>query len=150
MGKSLKDALLKAGLTSTKTQNDRDSAKGRVQKKSEKHQHTRNFCEVCEAIYPDVERYKHRNPTIDAQWICVSCADKNMIDDEFRVTHQSDMAKKGMFKRFYGATKKFDQKAGNFKGGDSRKPNCNANGNQRNSNRSSNNSNRRKPKSGNY
>lgn len=106
---SLKDALLKAGLKGTKQENHRDSAKGREVKQSEKHQHTRNFCEHCQNVEPDVERYKHRNPTTDAEWICVACADRLMIDDKFRVTHQSDFAKKNMFKRFFGATKDFNE-----------------------------------------
>ncbi|MCP4911923.1 MAG: hypothetical protein GY909_02300 [Oligoflexia bacterium] len=104
---SMKDALLKAGLKSTKTENHRESAKGRERKQSEKHQHTRNFCEHCETTHPDVERYRHRNPTTSAEWICVACADRLMIDDKFRATHQSDFAKKNMFKRFYGSTKDF-------------------------------------------
>lgn len=104
---SMKDALMKAGLKSTKMENHRDSAKGRERKQSEKHQHTRNFCEHCETVHPDVERYNHRNPTTSAEWICVGCADRLMIDDKFRVTHQSDFAKKNMFKRFYGSTKDF-------------------------------------------
>ena len=90
---SLKDALLKAGLKSSKNENDRQKRKNWVEvKKSVIHQEQRNYCEVCESIQPDVERYKHRNPIIEAQWICVSCADKNMIDDKFRVTVQSDFS----------------------------------------------------------
>ena len=59
---------------------------------------------MCESIQPDVERYKHRNPIIQAQWICVSCADKNMIDDKFRVTVQSDFSIKKIFRREFGQT----------------------------------------------
>lgn len=111
MSKSLKDALMKAGLRSTKTENDRskNSGKGRVQKKSEKHQMTRNFCECCQRHLPDVEKFKHRNPTISAEWICVGCADKNLIDDQFRITNQSDFAKTGSYRRYYGATKIFQK-----------------------------------------
>ena len=101
---SLKDALLKAGLSSTKNENHRDSAKGRERKQSEKHQHARNFCEQCNSTQPDVERYKHRNPTTDAEWICVACADRLMIHDQFRVTQQSDFSKRKMFRREYGET----------------------------------------------
>lgn len=102
---SMKDALKNVGLNSTKTENMRDSAKGRERKQSEKHQHTRNFCEVCELIMPDVERFKHKNPTIDAEWICIGCADKNNIMDDTRMTHQSDFAKQNKYRREFGATK---------------------------------------------
>lgn len=105
----MKDALMKAGLRSTKMENHRESAKGKERQQSEKHQHSRNFCENCETTQPDVERYRHRNPTTDAEWMCVACVDRIMIDDQFRTTHQSDFAKKNMFKRFYGATKDFSQ-----------------------------------------
>jgi len=104
---SLKDALLKAGLKSSKNENERQKRKNWVEvKKSVVHQEQRNYCEVCESIQPDVERYKHRNPVIDAQWICVSCADKNMIDDKFRVTVQSDFSIKKVFRREFGQTNK--------------------------------------------
>lgn len=101
---SLKDALLKAGLKSSKVENERQSKYKSDKTKVEKHQEKRDFCEVCETIHPDVERFKHRNPRVDAQWICVNCADKNEIHDKFRVTHQSDFAKQGRYQRFYGPT----------------------------------------------
>ena len=103
----MKDALIKAGFTPKKGENEREKRKqwDKV-KKSVIHQEQRNFCEVCESIQPDVEHYKHRNPTVDAQWICVSCADKNLIDDKFRVTAQSDFSIKKLFKREFGATSK--------------------------------------------
>lgn len=123
---SLKDALKQAGFSSSKTQNERGKTRGKVMTKSEKNQFSRNFCEVCERTLPDVERYKHRNPTVDAQWICVGCADLHMIEDRFRVTAQSDFAKSNRFKRFYGETVKLDQnKDRNSKG-----PNRNADGNR--------------------
>ena len=104
---SLKDALMKAGLKSSKNENDRAKRKNWVDvKKSVIHQEQRNYCEACESIQPDVERYKHRNPIVDAQWICVSCADKNMIDDKFRVTAQSDFSIKKIFRREFGQTNK--------------------------------------------
>ena len=53
---SLKDALLKAGLQATKSQNERETVPKKKMKTSEKHQVTRNFCEVCDLIQPDVER----------------------------------------------------------------------------------------------
>lgn len=101
----MKEALKDAGLNSTMTENMRDSAKGRDRNQTEKHQHSRNFCEVCELIMPDVERFKHKNPTVDAEWICVGCADKNNILDEFRLTNQSDFAKQKKYRREFGATK---------------------------------------------
>lgn len=128
MGKSLKDQLMQAGFRSEKMENHRESAKGRERKQAEKHQTTRNFCEHCSLIHPDVERYKHRNPTTEAEWICLGCVDKLMIDDKFRVTQQSDVSKKGMFRRFFGATKDFSKEDHrDHRGG--RRPNRNANGN---------------------
>ena len=123
---SLKDALKKAGLSSSKTQNDRENHRGQVKKASEKHQEHRNFCEVCELVQPDVERYKHRNPTVDAEWICSACADKEQIQDQFRVTHQSDFARAGRFRREFGATKDpNDFKKGKFGGQRNSRPDGN-------------------------
>lgn len=129
---SMKDALLKAGFKPKQGENERQKrAHWDKVKKSVVHQEQRNFCEVCDSVQPDVERYNHRNPTIDAHWICVSCADKNMIDDKYRVTSQSDFSVKKLFKREFGATIKdvstFSQKS----------PNRNANGNfqKKNNNR---------------
>ncbi|GAB4018303.1 MAG: hypothetical protein Fur0010_19460 [Bdellovibrio sp.] len=104
MGNSLKDALMKVGLRSTKTENERLSKKGREVKLSERHQETRNYCENCNAVQPDVERYKHRSPFTDAEWICSACADKLELHDKFRVTQQSEFAKNGRFRREYGPT----------------------------------------------
>lgn len=126
---SLKDALLKAGFKPAKTQNERPKAtlnkappannsasrpsappRSHVNpnppapKKIHAHQASRNYCEVCDRTQPDVEQYKHRNPTVHGQWICISCADKNEIPDSTRVTAQSDMSKKKMFRRFFGST----------------------------------------------
>ena len=68
---SMKDALIKAGFKPKKGENERQKrAHWEKVKKSVVHQEQRNYCEVCESIQPDVERYKHRNPTITAQWIC--------------------------------------------------------------------------------
>ena len=103
---SLKDALLKAGLKSAKTENERQSKYKSDKTKVEKHQEKRDFCEICECIQPDVEKFKHRNPRVDANWICVNCADKNEIHDKFRITHQSSFAKQGRYQRFYGPTEK--------------------------------------------
>ena len=104
---SLKDALLKAGLKSSKKENERQRrGKWMDVKKSVVHQEQRNYCEVCESIQPDVEKYKHRNPVVTGEWICASCADKNMIDDKFRVTAQSDFSIKKIFRREFGQTSK--------------------------------------------
>ena len=104
---SMKDKLTDVGLNSTKTENMRDSARGRERNQTEKNQFERNFCEICELSMPDVERFKHKNPTVNAEWICLGCADKNDILDEFRMTHQSDFAKQNKYKREFGATKEF-------------------------------------------
>ncbi len=104
---SLKDALLKAGLKET----SKPSAVNQREKLSKKqitetvvHQEQRNYCEACEQIRPDVELYKHRNPTTEAEWICVRCADQLQIADTFRKTAQSDTSIRKMFRREYGAT----------------------------------------------
>ena len=104
---SLKDALKNAGFRQSNQENERaKKAKWNKVKKSVGHQEQRNYCEVCDTIQPDVEKYNHSNPTIKARWICASCADKNLIDDKFRVTAQSDFSIKKTFRREYGATRK--------------------------------------------
>jgi RNase P subunit RPR2 len=109
---SLKDALLKAGLKASKVQNERP-ARSTVQhvqqrnvppKKMHAHQQARTYCDVCDRTLPDVEHYRHRNPTVSVNWICIGCADKNEIPDSTRTSAQSEMALKGMFRRYYGAT----------------------------------------------
>ncbi|MGB0454797.1 MAG: hypothetical protein ACPGJV_13895 [Bacteriovoracaceae bacterium] len=106
---SLKDALKKAGFRSTKNENERERLGPKKNiSKNVQNQRARTFCEVCERTLPDVERYKHRNPMTEAQWICVGCADRLMIEDRFRVTAQSDFSKKRMFRRYYGETIKLD------------------------------------------
>lgn len=104
---SLKDALEKAGIKTKKSENQRKYKPKKEVAKVERHQETRIFCEVCEATQQDVERYKHKNRLIDAEWICVNCADKNSIHDDFRLTEQSHASKNRSFKRFYGPTKDF-------------------------------------------
>jgi hypothetical protein len=104
---SMKDALKKAGLKSSRTQNDRKKIAQKDKKNSERHQETRNFCEVCDLIQPDVEMFKHKNPTIDAEWICTACADREQIHDQFRVTNQSEFAKSKRYRREFGPTQEF-------------------------------------------
>jgi len=106
---SLRDELEKAGYSSAKTANKRKQSATKAKTKTEKHQEHRNFCEVCEFIQPDVERFIHKNPRIDGEWICSNCADKNEILDDFRKTHQSDSAKNGRYRRYYGPTKDFSK-----------------------------------------
>lgn len=145
---SIKDALKKAGFNATKGQNEREHVRGKVKKATEKHQEHRNFCEVCDLIHPDVENYKHKNPTIDAEWICAACADKEMIDDKFRTTHQSDFARSGRFRREFGATRAAADfkkaKQGNF--GKERTPNSH----NKNKNHSKSNQQKKKPKGDNF
>jgi len=107
---SMKDALLKVGIQTTKTKNERKFKATKDQVQSEKHQQHRNHCEVCDFIQPDVERFKHNNPLVDAEWICSNCADKSEILDSFRITNQSDHALKGSYRRQYGHTKDFTGK----------------------------------------
>ncbi len=119
---SLKDALMKAGFQSTKTQNERQRKLKKEKTKVEKHQEHRNFCEVCECVQPDVERFKHRNPRIDAEWICSNCADKNEILDDFRLTNQSDFSRNGRYRRYYGHTKDFSKEQNKVQKDERRKP----------------------------
>ena len=106
---SLKDALLKAGIKPTaekKPENHREKITKKQVTETIVHQEQRNYCEACDQVRPDVELYKHRNPTTEAEWICVRCADQLQIPDTFRKTAQSDTSIKKMFRREYGATVK--------------------------------------------
>ncbi len=112
MGKkmgTLKDAFLKAGIKPTpepKKNNENERAKIAKKKVTETvvHQEQRNYCEACDQVKPDVELYHHRNPTTDAKWICLRCADQLQILDKFRKTAQSDTSIKKMFRREFGPT----------------------------------------------
>ncbi len=104
---SLKDALLKVGIKETpkpSAPNQREKLKKKQVTEVVVHQEQRNFCENCDQVRPDVELYKHRNPTTEAEWICVRCADQLQIADTFRKTAQSDTSIRKMFRREYGAT----------------------------------------------
>jgi hypothetical protein len=104
---SLKDALLKVGIKETpkpSSQNEREKVSKKKMTETVVHQEQRNYCEACDQVRPDVELYKHRNPTTEAEWICVRCADQLQIADTFRKTAQSDASIKKMFRREYGAT----------------------------------------------
>ncbi len=105
--KSLKEQLLAAGLKATPTVKDQNQREKIAKKKVTEaviHQEQRNFCEECQLVRPDVELYHHRNPTTEAEWICVKCADKLKIPDTCRKTAQSDTSIKKMFRREHGAT----------------------------------------------
>ncbi len=107
---SLKAAFLKAGIKpsaepkSPKAENAREKISKKKMTDEVIHQGQRNYCEVCDQVRPDVEQYAHRNPTTDAEWICVKCADQLQILDKFRKTAQSDTSIKKMFKREFGPT----------------------------------------------
>ena len=106
--KSLKEQLLKAGLAATpdpKAANQREEIKKKKLTESVIHQEQRNFCEECQQVRPDVELYYHRNPTSEAEWICVKCADRLKIGDDCRQTAQSDTSIKKMFRREHGVTR---------------------------------------------
>jgi len=136
--KSLRDQLMEAGFRSNKMENHRESTRGREKKQAEKHQTTRNFCEHCSLVHPDVELYKHRMPTTEAEWMCLSCVDKLMIDDRFRKTRQSDVSKKGMFRRYFGATKDFDREENTSRKSSHRNGNSNKSSHTRNKTRGGN------------
>lgn len=70
-------------------------------------QRQQNFCEACKKILPDVELYHHDNKNLSGEWLCCLCADKYKIPDNCRQTNQSDFSKKRIFRREYGATKRF-------------------------------------------
>jgi hypothetical protein len=125
----MKDALLKAGLKPTatpKAQNEREVIAKKKVTESIIHQEQRNFCEECQQVRPDVELYYHRNPTTEAEWICVKCADQLKIADSFRQTAQSDTSIKKMFRREHGATRN----ASEFKNLKAEKPKGPVNGNR--------------------
>jgi AraC-like DNA-binding protein len=125
----MKDALLKAGLKPTanpKAQNEREVIAKKKVTESIVHQEQRNFCEECQQVRPDVELYYHRNPTTEAEWICVKCADQLKIADTFRQTAQSDTSIKRMFRREHGATRN----ATEFKNIKQEKPKGPVNGNR--------------------
>jgi hypothetical protein len=106
--KSLKEQLLQAGLkptTSPKQVNEREPVKKKQMTEAVIHQEQRNFCEECQQVRPDVELYYHRNPTTEAEWIGVKCADQLKIADTCRQTAQSDTSIKKMFRREHGATR---------------------------------------------
>ncbi len=111
MGTSLKEALKKIGIQTAKTENERVRIDKTERRKVHDHQEQRNFCEVCQRTMPDVERYRHRNPEIpNTEWICCACADKYWLDDNTRQTNQSDYAKRNIFRREFGPTKRFEKK----------------------------------------
>ena len=105
---SLKDELMKAGLKATqapKSANEREVIKRKKVTEEIIHQQQRNYCEECQQVRPDVELYFHRNPTTEAEWICVKCADQLKILDSFRQTAQSDTSIRKMFRREHGVTR---------------------------------------------
>jgi hypothetical protein len=128
---SLKDAFLKAGIKPTadpKAQNAREKLSKKKITETVIHQGQRNYCEACEQVKPDVELYHHRNPTTEAEWICLRCADQLQIQDKFRKSAQSDTSIRKMFRREFGPTEKItvsnDQKSS------PKKPGGEANGNR--------------------
>lgn len=128
MTTTLQEALLNAGLI-TKEKMDRADAKkkGNFKKKSHaspkpaprieesrsvlhegKHEHhMRTECENCKKSGPDIEYYDHKNRLLNVKWLCIKCADHYKINDQVRLTEQSQFAKSRMFQREYGATKTF-------------------------------------------
>lgn len=127
--KSLKEQLLKAGLSATpnpKAQNERENIPKKKVTETVLHQEQRNFCEECQQVRPDVEFYRHNNPTTEAEWICVKCADRLKIADLCRQTAQSDTSIKKMFRREHGATRNPNE----IKVQQTSKPKGDANGNR--------------------
>jgi len=110
----LKDALKKAGFKESKKEKPKKTFKKREEKtyqprkKTHTHHKQRTTCDVCRMILPDVELFEHKNPAIlHAKWICVSCADKNMIPDDQRRTAQSESSNQRTYRRYFGRTIKY-------------------------------------------
>ena len=108
---SLGDAFKKVGIKSSEEAYNKNTGKKKREekeglKKMHEHHH-RSECELCRKNAPDVERYDHTNRSIDAQWLCIPCADRLMIPDSCRQTTQSDFSMRKMFSRQYGRTKQF-------------------------------------------
>ena len=108
---SLQDALFKAGVVKKGKKTEKKGLENKKQEKHEKkkihsHQEHQTTCENCSRTYPDVERYKHRSPVVNGQWLCQNCADEFMISDEFRLTSQSEYNRSGIFRRRFGKTLK--------------------------------------------
>jgi len=115
---SLQDALVRAGLADKdkaekqqqkqqKKQQDRQQVKEiKPQVKMHSHHEHRTICEHCDRPYPDVEKYRHKNPVIRGFWLCLNCADDFMIPDELRETAQSEYNRKNIFRRRFGKTLK--------------------------------------------
>ncbi len=113
MGGSLKEALEKAGLKASDSDNERKRKprQGRPPKEIRpsteivKHQQPHYFCDCCKKTAPDVEFYQHNNKSIQgSKWLCIKCADEKLIPDELRQSNQSDCAMRGTFRRNYGKT----------------------------------------------
>lgn len=107
MGNSLKEALEKAGLKPSKRRNKRKKPKKSQQPQNERQPQHQSFCDCCKKTAPDVELYRHSNPSLQAKWLCIICADNHFIPDDTRQTNQSDFAMRGTFRRRYGKTKRF-------------------------------------------
>ncbi|MDC0253776.1 hypothetical protein OAK75_02690 [Bacteriovoracales bacterium] len=128
----LKDVLEKAGFKATEPEKkkNRPSKQRSFQprKKAHTHHKQRNTCEACQAICPDVELYSHKNPSLlHAKWICVPCADKNMIPDDQRKTAQSESSKQRTFRRYFGRTVKYIPKPEETKDQDNKRGPSNKN-----------------------
>jgi RNase P subunit RPR2 len=126
---SLKAAFLKAGIkpsSDAKSQNVREKIAKKQVTETVIHQGQRNYCEACDQVKPDVEQYSHRNPTTDAEWICVRCADQLQIPDKFRKTAQSDTSIKKIFRREFGETIRIETSSAKSTG----KPKGEVNGNR--------------------
>ncbi|MBI2083413.1 MAG: hypothetical protein HYT76_07560 [Deltaproteobacteria bacterium] len=118
MTTTLQQAMIKAGLVSKKKveelTNQESPKRGRPSgdKKpgfieGKHHHHLRTECEACKKSSPDVEYYEHRNQSLVAKWLCLTCADYYKIHDDCRQTVQSSHSQSKLFRRSYGPTKVF-------------------------------------------
>ena len=108
---SLKEALEKAGFKASKPATRKPvrhvnrGTKDSTRRGGKIHDHHhRTECDACRKTAPDVERYDHRNRSLNAKWLCMVCADHYQISDDLRMTAESDISKRRMFVRNYGHT----------------------------------------------
>jgi len=105
---SLKDALGKAGFKETKKVTVKKNKDENAKKVDHTHQQHQNFCGSCSKTTPDVEHYENRQGRAEL-WLCCQCADDKMIDDNLRITAQSEYSRQAIFRRQFGRTKRFSK-----------------------------------------
>ncbi|MBI4237524.1 MAG: hypothetical protein HY696_03785 [Deltaproteobacteria bacterium] len=105
----LKKALQKAGFTTSDQLKTKERPRKAIKLDDERKGHEiRNQCDLCDKFASNIEHYEHRVGVLNGKkWLCLKCADEHRINDETRTTHQSPLARSGLFLREYGRTRKF-------------------------------------------